>query len=164
MNFHSRPANEFSAHLVVVVLAETSFIASAVIDSLPDELPYFLVGPKNIAFLRHSTRCRGYFANDLSLEELNKANFVRTIEQIAGANSNMLLIPVDDPANRIVHSTVDRLGVNSYPMPDSISFEVLNDKWQFHQRCSHLSVPVPKAICLNHKAEIDFEYLSATLG
>jgi predicted ATP-grasp superfamily ATP-dependent carboligase len=168
MNFHSQPrlrsTNEFLAGLTAVVIADTSFIASAVIDSLPDELLYFLVGPKNIAFLRRSRRCKGYFENALSLEEQNKTNFVRTIEQLAGANSNMFLIPVDDSANRIVHATVDRLGVNSYPVPDSVCFETLNDKWQFYQHCANLNVRVPKAIRLNHKFEIDFEYLCTALG
>ena len=145
-------------------MADTSSIAAAVIDSLPDELTYFLVGPRTIAFLRRSTRCREYFVNDLSLEEQNKTDFVRTIERLGSANSNLFLIPVDDSANRILHATFDRLGANSYPMPDSSSFETLNDKWQFHRHCSKLGVQVPKAIRLKDKAEIDFEYLCATVG
>jgi len=145
-------------------VADTSSIAAAVIDSLPDELTYFLVGPRTIAFLRRSTRCREYFVNDLSLEEQNKTDFVRTIERLGSANSNLFLIPVDDSANRILHATFDRLGANSYPMPDSSSFETLNDKWQFHRHCSKLGVQVPKAIRLKDKAEIDFEYLCATVG
>src|SRR6266852_4015605 len=79
-----RPPDECSpgGGLTVVVVADTSFIASAVIDSLPDELPYFLVGPRSIAFLRRSIKCREYFVNDLSLEEHNKTDFVRTIERL----------------------------------------------------------------------------------
>src|SRR5216684_5805749 len=161
-----RPPDECSpgGGLTVVVVADTSFIASAVIDSLPDELPYFLVGPRSIAFLRHSRRCRAYFVNDLSLEENSKTDFVRTIERLRSANSRIFLIPADDSANRIVHSTFDRLEASSYPMPDSSSFEMLNDKWQFHRHCSKLGVRVPRTIRLNHKAEIDFEYLCATVG
>jgi predicted ATP-grasp superfamily ATP-dependent carboligase len=150
--------------LTVVVVADTPSIASAVIDSLPDELPYFLVGPRDIAFLRHSIRCREYFVNDLSLEEHSKTDFVRTIEQLGSANSNIFLVPVDDSANRIVHSTFDRLAASSYPMPDSNSFETLNDKWLFHQLCSKRGVRVPKAIHLGDKAEIDFEHVCATVG
>jgi predicted ATP-grasp superfamily ATP-dependent carboligase len=71
---------------------------------------------------------------------------------------------VDDSANRIVHSTLDRLGASTYPMPDSSSFEMLNDKWRFHQYCSELSIRVPKAISLNNKTEIDFDYLRVTVG
>ena len=161
-----QPPGEFSpgCGLTVIVVADTSSIAAAVIDSLPDELTYFLVGPRTIAFLRRSTRCREYFVNDLSLEEQNKTDFVRTIERLGSANSNLFLIPVDDSANRILHATFDRLGANSYPMPDSSSFETLNDKWQFHRHCSKLGVQVPKAIRLKDKAEIDFEYLCATVG
>jgi predicted ATP-grasp superfamily ATP-dependent carboligase len=102
--------------------------------------------------------------NKLSLEEHDKADFVRTIERLGSANSNMFLIPVDDSANRIVHSTFYRLRTSSYPMPDSSSFETLNDKWQFSQHCSKLDVRVPKTIRLEDKAEIDFEYLCATVG
>jgi len=93
-----------------------------------------------------------------------RREFARTIERLGSANSNIFLIPVDDSANRIVHSTFDRLGASSYPMPDSSSFETLNDKWQFHRFCSELGVRVPKTIRLDEKAEIDFEYLCATVG
>jgi hypothetical protein len=136
----SPPSAEFASlrSLTVVVVADTPYIASAVIDSLPIELPYFLVGHRRIAFLRHSKRCRQYFINDLSLEEDNKTDFVRAIERLGSANPNIFLIPVDDSANRIVHSTLDRLGASTYPMPDSSSFEMLNDKWRFNQYCSNL--------------------------
>jgi ATP-grasp in the biosynthetic pathway with Ter operon len=152
------------AGLTVVVVADTPKIASAVIDSLPTQLPYFLVGDRGVAFLRRSRRCREYFMNDLSLEEDNKADFVRTIEQVRSANSNIFLIPADDSANRIVHSTLDRLGVSTYPMPDSGSFEMLNDKWRFHRYCSELGIRVPKAINLNSKTDIDFDQVCATAG
>jgi carbamoylphosphate synthase large subunit len=39
-----------------------------------------------------------------------------------------------------------------------------NDKWRFHQYCSELSIRVPKAISLNNKTEIDFDYLRVTVG
>src|SRR5882762_9789071 len=161
-----QPPGEVSpgCSLTIVVVGDTPTIAAAVVDSLPDELPYFLVGPRDIAFLRHSIRCREYFVNNLSLEEGNKTDFVGTIERLGSANSNIFLIPVDDSANRIVHSTFDRLGANSYPMPNRSSFETLNDKWQFHRFCSELGVRVPKTIHLDDKAEIDFEYLCATVG
>lgn len=150
--------------LTFVVVGDTPYIAIAVIDSLPTGLPYFLVGHKRIAFLQRSKRCRQYFVNDPSLEEDNKADFIRTIERLASANSNIFLIPVDDSANRIMHSTFDRLGARSYPMTDSGSFEMLNDKLRFHQYCSKLGVPVPNTIRLNHKAEIDFHYVCETSG
>jgi hypothetical protein len=111
------PPGEFASvcDLKVVVVADTPYIASALTDSLPAEWPYFLVGHRNIAFLRRSKRCRQYFANDLSLEEGNKADFVQTIQQLGSTNSNIFLIPADDSANRIVHSTFDRLGAHFYP-------------------------------------------------
>jgi predicted ATP-grasp superfamily ATP-dependent carboligase len=160
------PPGEFASvcDLNIVVVADTPYVASAVTDSLPAELPYFLVGHRNIAFLRRSKRCQQYFVNDLSLEEDNKADFVRTIERLGSTNSNIFLIPADDSANRIVHSTFDRLGAHFYPMPDSCSFEMLSDKWRFHQYCSKLGVPVPRAIRLNDKAEIDFDYVCARVG
>src|SRR5262249_966896 len=128
------------------------------------ELPYFLVGHRSIAFLRRSKRCRQYFMNDLSLEENNKTDFVRTIERLGSANPNIFLIPVDDSASPIVHSTLHRLRPSTYPMADSSSFEMLNDKWRFHQYCSELGIRVPKAMRLNNKTEIDFDHVSATVG
>jgi len=154
----------FKRALTVVVVAETSSITAAVIDSLPDEISYFLVGPQSIAFLRHAIRCREYFVNDLSLEERNQTEFVRTIQRLGVEKSNLFLIPVDDSANRIVQLTIGRLGAMSYPMPDSRTFEVLNDKWQFHQKCSEIGVRVPKAICLKDKSEIDCEYVRKKVG
>jgi predicted ATP-grasp superfamily ATP-dependent carboligase len=150
--------------LTVVVVADTPQIASAIIDSLPMQLPYFLVGHREVAFLRRSRRCRQYFMNDLSLEEDNKTDFVRTIERLGGANANILLIPADDSANRIVHSTLDRLGVSTYPMPNSSSFEMLNDKWRFHQYCSERGIRVPKAINLSSKTELDFDQVCEAVG
>jgi hypothetical protein len=169
-NLHNRLALssriEFGSvrDLTVVIIADTPSIASAVIDSLPIEFPFFLVGSRDIAFLRRSKRCRQYFANDLSLEEEDKADFIRTIEWLDRTYSNVFLLPADDSANRIIHSTFDRLGGRSYPMPDRASFEILNDKWPFHQLCSKLGVPVPKAIRINNKADIDFDDLSMTVG
>jgi hypothetical protein len=162
----SPPAGEFASlrGLTVVVVADTPWIASAVVDSLPIELPYFLVGHRNIAFLRRSKRCRQYFMNELSLEDDNKTDFVRTIEWIGNGHENIFLIPVDDSANRIVYSTLDRLKVSTYPMPDSSSFEMLNDKWRFHQYCSELDIRVPKAMRLDNKTEIDFDRVRVTVG
>ena len=161
-----RVLSEFSSAcgLTVVVVADTSSIAAAVIDSLPAELPYFLVGHRNIAFLQRSIRCQEYFENDLSLEEHNKTDFVRTIERLGSANPNILLVPVDDSANRIVQSSFGRLGTRCYPMPDSSSFETLSDKWLFHQYCSKIGARAPKALRLNNKDEINFEYMCATVG
>jgi hypothetical protein len=151
--------------LTAVVVADTPAIASAVIDSLPIEISFFLVGPKKIAFLRRSKGCRQYFTNDLSLEEANQADFIQTIGSLDSTCANVFLVlPVDDSANRIIHSTFDRLGVRSYPMPDRASFEILNDKWRFHQLCSKLGIPVPKAAPINNKADIDFDYLRMTVG
>jgi hypothetical protein len=150
--------------LICVIIGNTPSIAAAVIDSLPAELSYFLVGPIAVKFLRAPTRCRAYLMNDLSREESSKADFVRTIQLISSAHSNLILIPVDDSANRIVQSTFDRLGPGSYPMPESSSFEMLSDKWRFNQHCSNLGVRVPKTILLNGKAEIDFENVRAAVG
>jgi predicted ATP-grasp superfamily ATP-dependent carboligase len=161
----SPPTLEFASlgGLTVVVVADTPQIASGVIDSLPTELPYFLVGDRGVAFLRRSKRCQQYFMNDLSLEEDNKTEFVRTIERLGIANGNIFLIPVDDSANRIVHSTLDRLGVSTYPMHNRSSFEMLNDKWCFHRYCVELGIQVPKAVNLNSKIEIDFDQVCATV-
>jgi len=163
----TRGCGEFASvrPLTVVIVGNTPYIVSAVIDSLPADFPYFLVGHRNIAFLRRSKRCLQYFVNDLALEEDNKADFIQTIERLgSGTNSSMLLIPVDDSANRILHSTRGRLDVSYYPMPDSNSFEMLNDKWRFHQYCSKLGARVPTAIRLNNKAEIGFDDVCARVG
>lgn len=150
--------------LAVIIVADTPSIAAAVIDSLPEELPYFLVGPSSVAFLGRSTTCREYFPNALSLHERDRLQFVRTIQQIGSVNSNLFMIPVDDSANRVLHSTFAELGARSYPMPDSSSFEMLNDKWQFYQYCSQLGVRVPKTIYLGHKTGIEFENLCTAVG
>jgi predicted ATP-grasp superfamily ATP-dependent carboligase len=62
-----------------------------------------------------------------------------------------------------LHST-DKLNTPRYPIPDSRSFETLNDKWQFYRLCSKLGVKAPKTIWLGNKAEIDFELVCATVG
>jgi predicted ATP-grasp superfamily ATP-dependent carboligase len=164
--FGPPPPREFASAcgLTVVVVANTPYLAAPVIDSLPTELPYDLVGRRDILILRHSKRFLQYFHNDLSLEENNKADFVRTIRGLVCTNSNVFLIPVDDSAIRIVNSTFDQLGASCYPIPQSSSFEMLNDKWRFSQYCSKLGVRVPTAIRLTDKAEVDFDYVSATFG
>jgi predicted ATP-grasp superfamily ATP-dependent carboligase len=91
-------------------------------------------------------------------------HFVRTIQRLGSVNANLFMIPVDDSANRLLHSTFDQLGACSYPMPDSASFERLNDKWQFYQCCSQLDVRVPKTVLLGDKSEIDFENLCTAVG
>lgn len=145
-------------------MGSTPSIASAVVDSLPGGVPYFLISPKSISFLRHSARCRDHFTNDLSIEETNKQDVVLTIERLRSTHSQVLLIPVDDSANRLVHATVDQLRSSLFPISDSGSFEMLNDKWQFYQRCSRLQIRVPKPVWLNRKSEIDFENLCAVIG
>jgi hypothetical protein len=140
-------------------VGDTPSIAAAVIDSLPDGLPYLLVS-QTCPVPSALDKMRGYFVNDLSLGEHDKTDFVLTIERLRSLNSRIFLIPVDDSAYRIVHSTLHRLGVSLYPMPDSGSFE----KWQFHWHFSKLGVRVPKASWLKHKAKIDFERLCSMLG
>jgi hypothetical protein len=164
----SKRANTASEPLAVdgltfVVVADTPYIASAVLDSLPAELPFFLIGPKKIAFLGRAESCRRYFVNDLSLCEGNKADFIQTIERLC-THSNIFLIPADDSANQLLYSTFDRLGAKCYPMCDSDSFEILNDKWRFQQLCSKLGVRVPKTMRLIEKSEIDFDHVRATAG
>jgi ATP-grasp in the biosynthetic pathway with Ter operon len=150
--------------LNIIVIADTPFIAAAVVDSLPNNLPYLLIGPRSIAFLRRSASCRGYFVNDLSLEESNKDDFAQTIQRLVRISSNIFLIPADDSANRIVNATLDQLGANIYPIPDSACFETLNDKWQFYLYCRQLGVQVPETIQFGDKTEIDFEHVGATVG
>jgi hypothetical protein len=150
--------------LAIVIVADTPCIAAAVIDSLPDDLSYFLVGPRSVAFLGRSSRCREYFVNALSVDERDRMHFVRTIQRLGSVNANLFIIPADDSATRLLHSTADELGAPSYPIPDSVSFERLNDKWQFYQYCSQLGVRVPKTVLLRDKSEIDFENLCTAVG
>ena len=148
---------------LTAIIGETPSITAAVVDSLPHELSFLLVGPRRIAFLRHARGCRGYFDNDLSPTEQNKSDFVRAIQRFDTGSQNLLLIPVDDRATRLLH-LIDKLNTPSYPIPDSSSFETLNDKWQFYRLCSKLGVRAPKTIWLGDKAEIDFELVCATVG
>ena len=148
---------------LVAIFGETPTIAAAVVDSLPDELSFLLIGPRSIAFLRHAKKCLGHFDNNLLPTEQNKSDFVRAIQQLDTGNQSLLLIPIDDRAIRLLHS-VDRLNTPRYPIPDSRTFETLNDKWQFYQHCSELGVRVPHTILLGDKAEIDFELVCATVG
>ncbi|MDA9409903.1 hypothetical protein XH80_25105 [Bradyrhizobium sp. CCBAU 45384] len=127
-------------------------------------MPYVLVGPKSIAFLRRSKNCQEYVPNDLVLDECSKTEFVLTIERLRSTNAKVFVIPVDDSANRIVYSISHCLGASTYPIPDSASFEMLNDKRQFHRLCSTLGVRVPKSVYLRDKAEIDFGSFRAMLG
>lgn len=68
-------------------MGSTPSIASAVVDSLPDGVPYFLIAPKSISFLRHSARYRDHFTNDLSIEASNKQDVVLTIERLRSTHS-----------------------------------------------------------------------------
>jgi hypothetical protein len=156
--------NPICPTLTIIVIADTPFIAGAIIDSLPNKLPYFLVGPRTIAFLRRSTSCLGYFANDLSLSEQNKAEFSKTIQGLNRVSPKIFLIPADDSACRIVGATIGRFGGNAYPMPDRATFETLNDKWQFYFRCRQLGVRVPKTIRFADKTLIDFEHVCTSIG
>ena len=133
-------------------------------NSLPADLSYFLLGHRSVAFLRRSRLCRQYFVNELSLTERNKADFIQTIEWLGSTNSNLFLIPVDDAANRMVHTTLDRLRAGLFPIPDSNSFELLNDKWRFQQYCTQHGISVPSTIHVDTKAQMDFGHLSETLG
>ena len=166
MSSHRSPSADALAHigkLNLVVIADTNYIASAVIDSLPPTLSFFLVGPKSVAFLRRSKRCLQYFETGLSLDA-DKADFVQVIEKLSGDFANLFLIPVDDSANRIIHSTFARLRPKTFPIPDSASFELLNDKWLFHQLCSRLKIRVPRTVMVEDKSALNFERLRAAVG
>lgn len=146
-----------------VVVGNTPYIASSTIASLPPEYPYFLVGSKDIAFLRRSKACQQYFENDLSLGEDNENKFVQIIRRL-GISTSIFLIPVDDAGIRIVQATIDRLATVCFPLPDRHSFERLADKWQFYQTCQEADLPTPNTLYLKDKADIDFDSVRATVG
>ena len=148
---------------LIIVIGETPSITAAVVDSLPEELSFLLVGPKRVAFLRHMKRCLGHFDNDLLSTERNRSDFIRAIQQVETGNANSLLVPVDDSANRLLHS-VGKLNIPRFPIPDSRTFEMLNDKWEFYQRCSELGIAMPRTIFLGDKTEIDFGQVCSKVG
>jgi predicted ATP-grasp superfamily ATP-dependent carboligase len=157
---HQKP---FGFHICIIVSA-TPHLTAVVIDSLPRDLRFFLIGPKDIALFRHSRRCVQYFAQDLSLQTAKATSFVRIVEDILKKTQIVCIIPVDDSANRIVHSTQEKLDVKTYPMPDSMTFERLNDKWSFYKQCRELQIQSPQSFYFAKKSDIVFDQLVETIG
>lgn len=88
----------------------------------------------------------------------------RQLEELAREQPQAVLVPCDCPAIRLLHRLGARVPLATTPLPTPQALKTLDDKWRFHLLCEASALPVPPAVCVAGKHQLDFTSLAATLG
>jgi predicted ATP-grasp superfamily ATP-dependent carboligase len=112
--------------------------------------------------LRWSSLCKGQVTVDI--DGADDTGFIETVNRVADANPHVILIPADCDAIRLANRVRGRLKVKTTPIPGMSTLDMFDNKWQFHQFCSGLGLPVPATQFFASKREMDFKAIVSEIG
>lgn len=121
-----------------------------------------VVCAKEGRFLRFSWLVSEYLEADFSGE--NDDAFVNSINRVAKAIPNPVLIPTDCDSARLMSRVRTRLAVTVAPTPDSSTLDCFDNKWHFYQFCTEHGLNAPATRFIGGKSELDFTATAVELG
>src|SRR5215831_14661578 len=66
------------------------------------------------------------------------------IDEVIGRRRIDVVFPSDDASTRMLTALADRLPARCVPLPDLVTFDLLNDKWRFTQYCLGNGIRAPE--------------------
>ncbi len=103
----------------------------------------YVLGPPSARRLAFSRFCTGFIPAS-SLDSPSDADRARKeVDAAVLAHDIALVVPGDGRAARLM-SLLPPLRARSFPVPDHVTFDLLNDKWRFGELCEAIDVPHPR--------------------
>jgi hypothetical protein len=91
--------------------------------------------------LRRSRHCRGYHE---SRSAGDPEVLLVEIRALAERHVIDVVFPADDVSTRLLATLGDRLAIRCMPLPESATFDLLNDKWNFTRFCRGNGIRAPE--------------------
>ena len=116
-----------------------------------------VLGSAEAACLRYSRFCSGFAQFEGSASELlaqNPDEMLRQVEHWASKWGASLILPADKDAVALLGKAQGALTTPVFPVPKPADFELLDDKWSFHQLCRKLSIGVPRSWIFENKDDL----------
>jgi predicted ATP-grasp superfamily ATP-dependent carboligase len=121
-----------------------------------------VVGGPATRSLRWSGLCKRQVTVDI--DGGGDAVFTDIVHRVADASPHVILIPADCDAIRLVNRVHGTLKVNTTPIPSLPTLEMFDNKWNFHQFCSGLGLPVPETLHFASKDAMNFKAIVSGIG
>jgi len=103
----------------------------------------FVLGTSSASGLRHSRYCKKFILTECKINGGFDPDLASEISRVAEQWNIDLVIACDAPTTRALIAVRDLLTVSSFPMPNLIEFDILNNKWKFVALCNSLNIPCP---------------------
>jgi hypothetical protein len=112
----------------------------------------YVLGTKEARPLARSQSCQSFYY--LPFEEGFGSTSIPFINRLCEQLFIDWVIPSDSHTTRFLTENGARLGPKSYPVPDTATFDLLNDKSTFISLCQKLDVPTPLTEVLPDKQQL----------
>ena len=112
----------------------------------------YVLGTKEAGPLARSLFCQSF--HYLPLGESFDRTSVPVINRLCAQLSIDWVIPSDAHTTRFLAESGAMLGSKSYPVPDTSTFDLLNDKSTFISLCRKLDIPTPRTEVLPDKQQL----------
>ncbi|MDB5822244.1 MAG: ATP-grasp protein [Herminiimonas sp.] len=113
-------------------------------------------------YLRHSILCADYEEIDFTGEE--DTEFVAMANRYAGRYQDLIVIPADCAASRMINRVRPLLKMPVVACPADSALDRLEDKWDFKRLCQDLGLRTPETIYVGDKHALHFPTVAARLG
>lgn len=109
--------------------------------------------------LASSTACKIFHA----MPSAFGADSIQLVNEICDLNNIDHILPSDVETTRFVAEYRDRFTARSYPVPDTATFDLLNNKHAFTELCQRLGVPTPQTRLVSGRQELQALLADGTL-
>ncbi|GAB3554299.1 hypothetical protein GCM10027343_42140 [Noviherbaspirillum agri] len=147
-----------------IVVGKCKRVTSAVLQairSFTDAKCVVIGGPETRLF-RWSWLCKRQMT--IELDGRDDSLFIEAVQAIRSRTPHVILVPVDCDGIRLVNRVRGQLPVAVTPVPDTITLDMFDNKWRFHQFCTVHGLAVPATRHVASKSAIDFDAIAAEIG
>jgi glutathione synthase/RimK-type ligase-like ATP-grasp enzyme len=118
--------------------------------------------PKGTRYLRLSILCSTYLETGFADED--DAAFIEQANRFAQDMPDLVIVPADCPAARMVDRVRPHLKARVIPAPNNAMLDCLEEKWSFYLFCKKNGLNVPPTRLIGNKQELDFASTAQALG
>lgn len=147
-----------------IVVGKCKRVVSAVLQAIRSftDAKCVVIGGEETAVLRWSSLCKRQFTMDLHGSD--DGRFVHTVNAIVKRMPQVVLIPADCDAIRLVNRVRSQLQIRVTPIPDLATLDMFDNKWLFYQFCTRHGLPVPVTRFFSSKSALDYDTIASEFG
>ncbi|HWY14128.1 MAG TPA: ATP-grasp domain-containing protein [Rhizomicrobium sp.] len=112
---------------------------------------------------RFSLFCERFVPSSVSFDGSIHGGIASEINRVAAEFDIDIVMPGDAPSTRSMIGVREKLQVQTFPLPDLGTFDLLNDKWQFAELCRHLGIGHPRSCLVERRVDLSPRISANTL-